>query len=90
MLKPSPQWDDEIVQLSVEIASYLSSRAGAADTLDGLVSWWLFRQRLEHVEVKVRTAVEYLVKQQLIEKRALADGSVLYIAKTERGEVGTD
>lgn len=69
---------EDVFQLATEISCYLAQREGAADTFDGLVTWWLFRQRLSEVEHKVRLAVEYLCDQGVIHKRVMADGSTLY------------
>ncbi|HWK53141.1 MAG TPA: hypothetical protein VNR18_02130 [Hyphomicrobiales bacterium] len=72
--------DGDALKVADEISGYLAQRDGAADTFQGLVSWWLFRQRLVDAEHKVRLAVEYLCERGVIRKHALADGSVLYMA----------
>lgn len=77
---------EEVFQLAKEISRYLAKREGAADTFDGLVTWWLFRQRLAEAENKVRLAVQYLCDNGVIRKRTLADGTVIYMA--EPGEDG--
>ena len=77
---------DEVFQLANEISRYLAQREGAADTFDGLVTWWLFRQRLAETENKVRLAVQYLCDNGVIRKRILADGTVLYMAESGAGE----
>lgn len=74
--------DAEIIQLASEITQYLAQREGAADTFKGLVSWWVLRQRLSEAEIKVSLAIEYLCDSGIIQKRELADGGVLYMAKT--------
>ena len=75
--------ENEIIKLSADIARYLHEREGAADTFEGLVSWWLFRAQLSEAEKKVQQAVDYLDQQGLISKRKLMDGTVLYSAKTD-------
>lgn len=72
--------DEDVLQVANEITRYLEQREGAADTLEGLVRWWLLRQRLTETEQKVSVAVEHLCKQGVINKRVLADGTVLYVA----------
>ena len=39
--------DYEIQNVAREIESYLSMHPNAADTLEGVVKWWLIRQRFE-------------------------------------------
>lgn len=75
--------ENEVIKLSADIASYLATHAGAADTFEGLVSWWLFRQQLSAAEEKVRAAVDYLEKKGLINTRKLIDGTVLYSARAQ-------
>lgn len=72
--------DGEALKVAEDISRYLAQRNGAADTFEGLVSWWLFRQRLTDAETKVRLAVEHLCECGVIRQHTLADGSVLYMA----------
>lgn len=75
--------DGEALKVAQDISSYLAQRDGAADTFEGLVNWWLFRQRLTDAESRVRLAVEYLCQSGVIRKYTLADGSVLYMAASK-------
>lgn len=77
---------EEVFQLATEISRYLVQREGAADTFEGLVTWWLFRQRLTEAENKVRLAVQYLCDRGAIRKRTLADGTILYMAASGAAE----
>lgn len=77
---------EEVFHLAAEISRYLAQREGAADTFEGLVTWWLFRQRLAEAENKIRLAVQYLCDHGVIRKRTLADGTILYMAAS--GAVG--
>ncbi|MEO0442571.1 MAG: hypothetical protein AAFZ92_02370 [Pseudomonadota bacterium] len=72
--------DRDVLYLSSEISAYLTEREGAADTFEGLVSWWLFRQKMINIEEKMRSAIQYLCTQGVIKKRTLSDGSIVYIA----------
>lgn len=56
----------------------MKEHAGGADTLEGVTRWWITRQRLSEAEEKVREAVDWLHREGLIQKRVLADGTVLY------------
>lgn len=67
-----------IQSLAAEIVDYLRNRESTADTVDGIANWWLARQRLREEKRRVERALQYLDEKGLIEKRVLADGSVLY------------
>lgn len=84
-MRDSFEVGEEVFQLANEISRYLAQREGAADTFDGLVTWWLFRQRLAEAENKVRLAVQYLCDNGVIHKRTLADGTVIYMAESSVG-----
>jgi len=48
-------------RLEDEIVRYLRSHPQAADTVDGVVHWWLPRQRLEEARDAIEGALEALV-----------------------------
>ena len=68
----------EVQKIADEIARYMKNHASGADTLEGVTRWWIARQRLSEAEEKVREAVELLCDQGVIQKRILADGTILY------------
>ena len=65
-----PAVDDEIV-------AYLAGHPEATDSLDGIVSWWLPRQRYEQTRERIQAALDRLVAQGVVERIHLADGSVV-------------
>ena len=69
----------EVKRIAGEIARYIKEHKHGADTLEGITRWWIARQRLSEAEAKVREALESLCEQQVIRKRILADGTVLYL-----------
>jgi len=64
--------------VSGEILAYLNAHPRAADSLDGIVSWWLSRQRFEQARDRIQGSLDGLVERGLVERICLADGSVLY------------
>lgn len=63
-MKLSSPWpDSDVRQLADDILQYLSKHPDAADTLEGVVNWWLLRQRYENAMAMVSQALELLVKQ---------------------------
>lgn len=61
-----------------ELLEYLHARPNAADTLEGIMNWWLPRQRYETEQRRVEQALEQLVARGLVAKNRLSDGTVLY------------
>ena len=72
--------DQDVVRLAGEIRSYLANHPSAADSLDGVLGWWLTRQRAQDSAANVRLALDWLVEQGHAEKRELA-GQIIYISK---------
>lgn len=73
-----PDDDGEVIRIAREIQRYLETRPDAADTLAGIVKWWLLRQRLEEASGKVQKALDYLVVHGIVRKKTIAGGAVLY------------
>jgi hypothetical protein len=65
--------------IAEEIARYLEDHPDAADTLDGIQEWWLFRQRLDESLDGVSKAVEYLLKEGRIARRQASDGTTVFV-----------
>jgi len=51
---------DEVEMVEQEILVYLRSSATASDTLDGIASWWLMKQRISEKLILVEKALEQL------------------------------
>ena len=76
--------EKDVIRVAQEIERYVSSHPHAADTLDGIVKWWLMRQRMEEGKMLVNAALEYLVKQDLLKKSIGTNGTPIY----SKGGVG--
>jgi hypothetical protein len=66
------------VEVTEEVLSYLDRHPDAADSLDGIVQWWLPRQRYEIERERIEAVLEVLVKKGLLVKSRLVDGTVVY------------
>ena len=64
--------------VAAEVLGYLLSCPNAADTAEGIMRWWLPRQRYETEKRKVEAALDELTVQGLITKVRLVDGTILY------------
>lgn len=63
-----------------DIVEYLEQHVSAADTLEGVASWWLGLQTSDEVLRLVQWALETLAEQQVVEKNTLPEGTVIYAA----------
>jgi len=60
------------------VLAYLLRHPRAADTLDGIVSWWLPRQRYETARSRIARSLGNLVTRGLVRRVRLPDGAVFY------------
>lgn len=67
-----------------EILQYLKMRPNAADSLNGIVVWWLSSKYKAVNMKKVEQILEQLIKDDLIKKIVLIDKTILY--KRKRAE----
>jgi hypothetical protein len=60
------------------VVSYLRNHPEAADTLDGIVSWWLPLQRYEIGKARIEVVLAHLVEAGILRRDQLPDGAKLY------------
>jgi len=60
------------------ILAYLHAHPQAADTLRGIVDWWLPQQRYESDCERIGRVLDQLVADGLLHRAGLPDGEVLY------------
>ena len=58
--------------------AYLDAHESAADSLEGIVTWWLPRQRYVEARELIQDSLNRLVADGLIATTRLPDGTVLY------------
>ena len=75
---PGRHSDEEIVIIAQEISDYLSGHPNAADSLEGIMNWWLKRQRYEQAVGRVQKALNYLVARRVMVKSRTASGEIVY------------
>jgi len=81
--------DNDIVQLADEIRNYLHAHPDATDTLEGVISWWLTRQRYLQATAKVQRALDYLESRGVVKKMRTPGGGTVY-SSTDPPESGKD
>jgi hypothetical protein len=70
-------------EIERSLLSYLRGHPQAADTLDGIVEWWLPLQRYETARLRIEGALERLVADGILRRDLLHDGAVLYALRDE-------
>jgi len=66
------------------ILQYLQNHPDAGDTVEGIAQWWLAQQDAGEDEVLVEQALNHLVKQGLVARHVLVDGTILYTVARRR------
>jgi len=75
-------------EVSYYILAYLSENPEAGDTFDGIVEWWLIRQRIKFETRSVSEAVARLVSEGLIVEHEGSDSRIFYrVNRTKEQDV---
>ena len=70
--------DPDVRALSHELTRYLETHPNAADSLEGVVEWWLSTSRYRFARDKVEAALNVLESEGFLSKRVLAGGNIVY------------
>lgn len=70
--------DEAEGEIERSVLAYLQSHPQAADTLRGIVNWWLPRQRYESDCLRIEHALKALVARGELCRAPLPGGEVLY------------
>ena len=65
-------------EVETTVLAYLQKHPEAADTLDGIVSWWLPQQRYEIDRERIERVLSELVTSGKLRCEHLPGGAVLY------------
>ena len=65
-------------KIALQILRYLNENPHASDTADGILEWWLLKQSISDEQTVVESALDMLVKQNLILFVTSADGRKHY------------
>lgn len=75
---PEYHQSQEMAAIAQEISDYLADHPDAADSLEGILKWWLTRQHYERAARKVQKALEHLVACGVVVAHKTANGKILY------------
>jgi len=64
--------------VAAELLAYLCSHPNAADTLEGIMNWWLPQQRYETESRRIGRTLDQLAAQGFVVKHRLPDGAIVY------------
>ena len=78
--------EDHIFKVARQILAYLKEHPNAADTVDGILEWWLPRQSLVEQRQVVERALRNLVNRDLIRVVDSADSRKHYQLNLKRLE----
>ena len=81
MHKPLSTQSNGPGEIESAVIGYLRSHPDAADTLDGIVQWWLPRQRYETERSRIAAVLARLVARGLLRVSGLPGGDALYALK---------
>lgn len=63
-----------------EIIDYLHAHPSAADTVDGIIQWWLVRQRYETAQDVIQKALDDLVEQGILDCIDTGDDKKIFLS----------
>lgn len=70
--------DDPVAAVAEEVMRYLAQHPEAADSAEGIQRWWLAPRRVEAPLDRVLCALDVLVRDGAVVRRALPDGSTVF------------
>jgi hypothetical protein len=73
-----PDAEDASRDVSLKILRYLEKNPNAADTVDGVLEWWLPKQSIVEQEAIVQRALDLLVQQKLLLTKQSSDTRIHY------------
>lgn len=74
---------DGSAEVERAVLAYLDAHPEAADTLDGIITWWLPLQRYEIERVRIEHALAHLVELGVLRRDRLPDGAELYALSSD-------
>lgn len=75
--------DKDIATVKKEIADYLATHPNAVDSLEGIIQWWLLRQRFVESADLIQEALNQMAAEGSVDTITNEDGQRVYKAKTK-------
>jgi hypothetical protein len=84
----STRHSDRIKKIATELSCYLEANPSARDTKEGIMKWWIARQRLTESIEAVEAALAWLKDRGEVEETTLPDGTKVY-GRQSRGRIAS-
>lgn len=84
MSEHAPHGEDPDKEVADAVLAYLRAHPGAADTLHGIVRWWLPQQRYSRESDRIEAVLAALAEGGRLQVRTLPDGQFLYALRETR------
>jgi hypothetical protein len=68
----------QIIEIAAIIERYVTEHPRAADTAEGIRSWWVASERYGNSLEAVRQALDYLIQAGRLMRTTLPDGTAIY------------
>jgi len=72
------QWKERVDSVAREIERYLESHPYAADSLEGITTWWVSKQRIRYELEVVRAALEQLTHSGIVSSGMTDENDPVY------------
>lgn len=69
----------ELERIVAALRAHFDAHPNAADTVDGIASWWLTGSQLSVSKAVVEQALQLLVDEGFVATRRTANGTVIYV-----------
>ena len=68
------------VYVQHEVFQYISEQHDACDTIEGVVTWWIYKQRLKIGRDTIQRALDALVADGKLRTHTMPGGRTLYVS----------
>lgn len=75
--------ESDITKVNQEILDYLQENPNAADSLKGVINWWLPQAYKKLDAASIEQVLEQLIGEGLVSKIELTDGTIIYRQRNE-------
>lgn len=82
------QDENEVWRVAEQIQAHFAENPLAAESLEGIASWWLLQQRFEEAWITVSNALDLLVEKGVLTRTENAGGNPVYSMSTRPRDAG--
>jgi hypothetical protein len=66
------------------LLKYLQKTPDARDTLEGIIEWWLFQERIDLSSQRVKNVLSYLIAEKVMRTRIFNNQRICYELNPEK------